>query len=507
MILPIVGLEKACILFVLMVVLVAGICAFPILLKSPLQNAHADGLSFESLPPSMIAGRPISLFIKIDPQILNPESAGNASLQLRIFDSSNNETIQHVTYGVHVIKDYKDLMILSFHSHRGPLKLNILPTEGPITVLNGEWEQTYSSWVSKTGSVDGILDVQAPMLLDSGLYHFQITVLGMTDDQNFLDPDLAPTFDSWLSMGESFQTKIQYNNEDHDVTIISYYDKLGEFSYDPTTFTIFWSMPFDWNLERIQSPNNNMFVHEEVRVPKSFISFLNSTSFIPTVNKIPLTGLAVAVDPYSSETEYIVHYLINKVAIIQLAQIHNQQSNTSSVNENLMSFSLSISTNKRTHEQTSTQIVTTAGIRVLMSWQPSQLASNSQSKLSINFSDGQNVAGSSGDTQLNADVRYDLIVLDKNATKVAEKNNLVAVNGTDVQAISFPADDTYEIVVNITGINRQGETLDESRNGIATGIVVIPEYPSGFTPIIVASGLAVIMLLGGLPALSLRRTD
>jgi len=62
-------------------------------------------------------------------------------------------------------------------------------------------------------------------------------------------------------------------------------------------------------------------------------------------------------------------------------------------------------------------------------------------------------------------------------------------------------------VVNVTGINKQGETLDESRNGIATGIVVVAEYQSGFTPIIVASGLAVIMLLGGLPALSLRRTD
>ena len=125
----------------------------------------------------------------------------------------------------------------------------------------------------------------------------------------------------------------------------------------------------------------------------------------------------------------------------------------------------------------------------------------------MKFSDGQNLVGDNGDTQLNADVRYDLTVLDKNGTKVAEKNNLVAVNGTDVQAISFPADDTYEIVVNITGINRQGETLDESRNGIATGIVVVPEYPSGFTPIIVASGLAVIMVLVGLPAFSLRRTN
>src|SRR3989442_5328042 len=99
-----------------MVVLVAGICAFPILLKSPLQNAHADGLSFESLPPSMIAGRPISLFIKLDPQILNPEIAGNASLQLRLFDSSNNETIQHLTYCVHGISDYEDLRILSIAS-------------------------------------------------------------------------------------------------------------------------------------------------------------------------------------------------------------------------------------------------------------------------------------------------------------------------------------------------------------------------------------------------------
>ena len=459
--------------------------------KYPFQNAYADGLSFESLPPSLVAGRPISLFIKIDPQILNPESAGNASLQLRLFDSSNNETIKHVTYGVHVIKDYEDLMILSFHSHSGPLKLNILPTEGPITVLNGEWEQTHGSWVSKTGSVDGILDVQAPIMLQGGLYHFQITILGMTDDSNVFDPSVAPTFDSWLSVGEAFHGNFSYNNENHDLTIISYYDKIQEIRYEPQSYAIHWSMPFDWNLDRIG--NQNIFVHEEVRFPKSFISFLNSTSFRATVNNIPLSSFAIAVDPYSSETEYTVHYIINKDAIMKLGQIHRQQqSNSTTANDdNLMSFSLKINAGRK--DQTSNDLVTTSGIKVHTSWEPGQLTSNSESRLNIEFSDAQNVTV--GGSPINDNVEYGLTIINKNGTKVIERDRLVAINGTDVQAITFPANETYEIIVNITGLSGQGKEIDQSRNGIATGIIVVPEFQSGAAIILVSTSLASIIFL------------
>ena len=33
--------------------------------------------------------------------------------------------------------------------------------------------------------------------------------------------------------------------------------------------------------------------------------------------------------------------------------------------------------------------------------------------------------------------------------------------------------------VEVTGIARDGQSIDQTRNGIARGIVVVPEFPSG----------------------------
>ena len=482
-IVPRFGHEKISRILVFTVLLVTGSNTSYYLANPFIQSAYADGLSFESLPPYVIAGTPISLFIKVEPQILTTENQGNESLQLRLFDPSSNETITHVTYSVHVLKDDKSLMTFLFHSHSGPLKLNIHPKEGPPVVLNGEKDPYNDVW---TGTND-IFDVQSPMMIDGGLFHFQITIMGMSDDANVFEANIAPTFDAWLSIGIAFHDNISYNNETKDLTIISYYDKLKEFKYDPITYTISWSMPFDWNLDRIA--NQNIFVHEEVKVPKSFITFLNSTQFVATVNNIPLTNFAVAVDPYSSETEYIVHYIINKNAILQLAQIRSEQPHAG-YDENLMSFSLSISTNSKV-DQTSSELITASGIRVHTRWEPNQLVPNSESKLSIQFYDLQNGTGNA--SFLNSDVEYTLRIIDKNGTNLLERDNLVAVGGVDMQTITFPANDTYEIVVNVTGINRGGEAPDLTRNGIGTGVVVVPEFAS--STVIVAVALTMIAII------------
>jgi hypothetical protein len=239
-------------------------------------------------------------------------------------------------------------------------------------------------------------------------------------------------------------------------------------------------MPFDYNLDRIQNPNNNIFVHEEVRIPKSLVTFLNSTSFVPTVNNIPLNGQAVAVDPYTSESDYFVHYLINKGAINQLAQIQNTGSNEDGYDKvTLMNFSLSINSAQDVNDITSSQLVTSSGIKVILSWQPGDLSSNVDSVLNLRFLDDQNIpnlTNSSHDVPIDANVSYSLTILDKNGTKFLHRDDLMAINGNDSQSIKFPLDDTYQIVVNVTGIKSDGKELDESRNGIGTGIVVVPEF-------------------------------
>jgi hypothetical protein len=468
-----------------------------------IQQAVADGMSFESLPPTIIAGRPIALFIKAEPQILNEKTRGSESLFLRLFDTETNATIQHVTYFVHVFKENNELMALAFHSHSGSLQLNFHLKDGPATVLNGHLDKELSAWVSDDASMDGQFDVGGPIIHESGLYHFRITILGLMDDGNTLEEIERATFDSWLSMGESFHTRISYDNKEHDLVIISYYDKLNQFSYDPDTFTIFWTMPFDWDLKRILDPDNPIFVHQEVRVPRTLITFLNSTSFVATVNGSPLSG-GVVVDPYSSETEYIVHYLVNKATLAHLAEIETQNVKDGAERNIALSFSLAISTEASNQKNTSTLIMTSSGIGIVLTWESGPLNSNQESRLGISFGEVQNTTSGSYYMPLNENVRYSISLSDQNGSTILARDDLIATNGYDFQTISFPANETYQLVVNLTGIGRQDLSFDESRNGVALSVVVVPEIASLAAFVFTASLISLTIFLGRTVKLKVR---
>jgi len=85
-------------------------------------------------------------------------------------------------------------------------------------------------------------------------------------------------------------------------------------------------VPFDWNLSRIKQ--QNIFVHEELRLPKTWKSFVGSGfagSFNATVNGIPVTGRSLAIDPFSFPNALVLHYLINKDDIIKIAEARQKQ--------------------------------------------------------------------------------------------------------------------------------------------------------------------------------------
>ena len=92
-------------------------------------------------------------------------------------------------------------------------------------------------------------------------------------------------------------------------------------------------MPFNWNLTRIkQQP---IFVHEEIRLPKSWKGFGDSPLFNATVNGQPLTNTSIALDPFSVPNEMVVHYLINKNNLLDFAKKVNSD------DRDLMKFTLS----------------------------------------------------------------------------------------------------------------------------------------------------------------------
>jgi hypothetical protein len=172
----------------------------------------------------------------------------------------------------------------------------------------------------------------------------------------------------------------------------------------------------------------------------------------------------LAIDPYSSEQDLTLHYLVNKNDIINMA-------GKVSPDTPEMTFTLAPTTGE--NAQTTGDMLTDSGnVDVLVEWTPSQLNAGADSRLTLAFFDGF-----SGQKITN-DMNYNLRIFDNNGTQVYVKSNLVANGGTDTQTIVFPSNENYRIEVQITGIMKDGQT-DQTRNGIARGTVVVPEFPAG----------------------------
>jgi hypothetical protein len=460
-------------------------------------KAYADGLSVENLPPASVAGRQLSLFVKVNPPILTTAGGNNAYLQFRLIDASNNQTIQHVTYQITVTigtsssSAQKPILLDFFHAHNGLLTLHIVPTTGAVTIY-GEQDPILQSWVADPG---GNILIRGPLLLQGGLYHFHVEIFTIDNGRSLFDPSIAPKFDSYLSVGSVYDKNEIYQNHNYNTTLISYYEQIDNLKFDQSKPMFTWSMPFDYNLTRInQQP---IFVHEEFRLPKSWKGFGNLNTYNATVNGQPLSGRSLAIDPFSFPNDTVAHYLVNKDDIIKIAQAFNS-SHTKNVAANettkstnttgLMNFELTQFTGI-SQISTSSDIPTNTGsIHAAISWSPNPLVPNTQSTLNISFYDPTATA-----PLTNTDVKYNLIIYNKNNQPLITKQNLLAKNAVDTETIIFPAAENYHMQVQITGLLKSGLTLDLTRNGVATGYVVVPEFPS-----VISTTLIVGVILGTL---------
>jgi hypothetical protein len=482
------------------------------------QDAYADGLTAENLPPATVGDREAGLFVKISPPILTSESQGNAFLQFRLFDERNNATVQHVTYDISIRRaneseESKPLLRDFFHAHNGLLTVKVDPTETGQLQFFGTRDPFQNALLADPG---GTVNVRGPILTDGGLYHIQINIFGIDNDRNIFLPENAPEFDSYLSIGDiSHHNLTKQNGQNYNSTLISYYDEIRDFNYDPQTQQISWTMPFDWNTTRIQ--DQSIFVHEEIKLPNSLLEeefgSTSAATFNATVNNQPLVGRALAVDPFTSPNATIIHYLINKNQILELAKTlgigsgiinNNNNDNTTTSNTpasttqpqqgriDFMSFSLSSKTQANATQSTSSDLTTdTGGIHAAVSWEPKQLAADTESTIKINFSDAF-----SGEA-LTADVLYDFAVLNSIGTQIYQKQNLTATNASDLQTVTFPSNEIYQIEVNVRGLVQDdgGASPDTTRSGIARGYVVVPEFSSGFTMMLVFGGSMALLLV------------
>jgi hypothetical protein len=420
-----------------------------------LQPVIADGIFEENLPPATVGDRVASIYTKISPPILTSDTKQNALFQLRLFDSKTGENITNVNYFLTITKGDKLLLRELFYSKDGPLTLKFRPNQGPVTVY-GSTEPFLGGWTDETGQIT----VSGPVLTEGGLYHFAIEIFGIDNVRNIFKPENAPRFDSYLSIGDVYATNLTFADKKFNSTLISYYDKIRNFTFEPEDLRAEWAMPFDWNLSRIRS--QNIFVHEEFKVPKSFSEFSNSSIFSATVNGQPVVGRSLAIDPFTSEKALIIHFLLNKNDIIKLAENNEAVANSNSS----MNFTLRPLANQS--QKTSVDMVTdTGGIHASLLWNPNPPVIG-ENTLNINFSD----ALSGG--RLNADVNYDLTIRNSKGEEIVRNNNITAINGISNQTVSFPSKGLFNLEVAVKSLKIPNQTgLDMTRKGIARGFVVV----------------------------------
>ncbi|MGZ5549342.1 MAG: peptidase [Nitrososphaeraceae archaeon] len=435
---------------------------FNILLLNPIDYAFSDGLFEERLPPASVGDREASLYTKINPPILTSDTKENAFFELRLFDAKTDENIKFVSYFIAVEKNDKLLMRDLFHSPTGPLKLKINPTSSESISVFGSTEPFLGGWTSETGDIT----INGPLLLEGGLYHFAIEIFGIDNPRNIFTPENAPRFDSWLSVGYVYRYNIIDSEKKYNITLISYYDQIQNFKYDSKQSNMSWIMPFNWDLKRIQ--DNNIFVHEEIKIPKTFTKFSETNAFDAVVNGNPLVGRSIALDPFTEENNFIIHLLLNKAEIIKIAETINNDSKNNNTNNTASTMTFSLSPAQQKIVETTSEVVSdTGGILVNFKWDE-QILSNQDTNLQLHFSDALSTE------EINGDIKYDIIVYDKSGNKIVTKQDLIAQNATDSQVIKFPSKGIYQMELNIKDITYPDiGTPDETRKGIARGTVVV----------------------------------
>ena len=216
-----------------------------------------------------------------------------------------------------------------FHDHKGDLKIEMKPSNDERITIYGEPDPILQAF---TGTEDSPVIATGPIFSEGGLYHFIVRVATIDYDRSFIPDDKQPVYDGWLSVGSTANQQISLSDgEQVQIQIISYYDDLKDFRFDPTRKQIEFTMPFDWNITRLEE--NNLMVHQEITIPKQ--SELASVSYIGKVNGIDVTKNLMLDD--SNSTKNVIHFMLPKPVVMQIAE---QVNNNGQDSNKLMQFSL-----------------------------------------------------------------------------------------------------------------------------------------------------------------------
>jgi len=271
-------------------------------------DVFGHGLGADQAPPIDFAGMLVTVSTMMTPSDITVGEVDRANLQIRFFDQGTDTNLESVTYRVQIFQAGELLAREIFYDKDGELNIQIRPQDQCFdpepwrcTIYQGAREGI-SGGLYAYGS--GVPVIQGPIFTKGGLYNISVVIEGATSPKTLVaEPLEFNTFvsiaqDQYFSIPEAFGVP---------VTIKTYYDDVSNFEFKASDKSISFQMPFDWTPDYIELV---AVVHEEIRVPKSYEPYSIENDFVGYVDGVQVDNRALLVDPYSSETENIIHFLV-----------------------------------------------------------------------------------------------------------------------------------------------------------------------------------------------------
>ena len=343
------------------VVFLLAICLF----VSAFEDSYGHGIGSETFPPVDLNGKLVTLEVSSSQSDLDAGDDQQISISLIDFDSSI--TLRDVTFLVKSERGEQFLFEQEFKADDGFIVFNFVSEERDSILL--EEANNGSLFGSLLGFESRMIHVKGPNLSDGGLYKLDVSVLTANDYSQKLEEPLI--FNAGISIAQtSVHNFIDPNFGEQNIHVITYYDEISDFQYDPNSKEIKFSMPFDWTESNI---NQTSVVHQELVIPKTFGDLLVS-GFTMHINGIKLSEDIVTVDDFSSD-ERIVHFIIYQRELMNVFE--------NNVSQNRMDFTI-----EPNRDDVHLSSVSENGqFKILTWWEPKNLKSDSNAKILFDVMD------------------------------------------------------------------------------------------------------------------------
>ena len=329
-------------------------------------DVYGHGVGSEIFPPVELDGKLVS--VEVSSSTKDDMENDDQQISISLIDFESKITLRDVTFLIKSERGEQFLFEKEFKADNGFLVFNFI-SEDTDSIIVDEKDGGEDFFGSLLGLESRLIDVKGPKLSEGGLYKLDISIITANGYSEKLEIPLV--FNAGISIAQTTTHNfIDPSFGQQNIQVVTYYDEISNFQYEPEPKQISFSMPFEWTPSNIEQTS---VVHQEIIIPKEFGALLLS-GFSMSVNGIELSDDIVNVDDFFTEGR-VVHFIIYQKELLNIFE--------NSSNQNGMNFVI-----KPDRDYTHLSSVTENGqFRILVSWEPEVLESNSDAKIIFDVTD------------------------------------------------------------------------------------------------------------------------